>query len=329
MNDGASIADVSLPAGRGCPVGHRHAPAALARAADATCDVLYVVGGLYGNTPALDRIVEAFERESGSKRLVFNGDFNWFDVEPARFEALNRRVLAFDALRGNVETELADAESDAGCGCAYPAWVDDGTVARSNRIMRRLQTTAALFPALRDRLVGLPTTRRVDVGGLRVAVVHGDAESLSGWGFAQESLRDAAHRRRVEAWFDVAAVDVFASSHTCLPMLAAWTTAAGGATALVVNNGAAGMPNFEGDGSGLFTRISTTPCEGHLRRHGTTLKRVFVDAVAIPFDTARWHDEFLAQWAPGSEAHVSYWDRLAHGPDYRRRSAVLEPSGIC
>ena len=78
----------------------------------------------------MQEILRLFEAERGRKRLVFNGDFHWFDVDPARFARIQQAVLTHTALRGNVETELADPDShsDAGCGCAYPEWVDDGVV---------------------------------------------------------------------------------------------------------------------------------------------------------------------------------------------------------
>ena len=44
--------------------------------------------------------------EPGAK-LVFNGDFNWFNADAMAFEGINRVVLQHVALRGNVETELA------------------------------------------------------------------------------------------------------------------------------------------------------------------------------------------------------------------------------
>ena len=209
--------------GRSCPIGYRYAPARLATTVAVACDALYVVGGLYGNEPALDAVEALFERERGEARLAFNGDFHWFDTDPAVFERIDRRVQAFDAMRGNVETELAAPAAapgaDAGCGCGYPAWVGDDTVQRSNRILGRLRAAASLLPERQQLLAGLPMWRRYRVGDARVAVVHGDAESLAGWGFAQEALDDPDHRRRVRRWFDEAAADVFASTHTCLPVL--------------------------------------------------------------------------------------------------------------
>ena len=39
--------------GRLCPIDYRYAPESLNRQPDLTADVVYVVGGLYGNLPAL------------------------------------------------------------------------------------------------------------------------------------------------------------------------------------------------------------------------------------------------------------------------------------
>ena len=75
--------------------------------ASACCEVLYVVGGLYGNEQALQRVIDLFEHERGDKRLVFNGDFHWFDIDAQAFAQIQRGVLSFEATRGNVETELA------------------------------------------------------------------------------------------------------------------------------------------------------------------------------------------------------------------------------
>ena len=42
-------------------------------------DVLYVVGGLYGNAFALNAVEQLASKESGNVRICFNGDFNWFN----------------------------------------------------------------------------------------------------------------------------------------------------------------------------------------------------------------------------------------------------------
>ena len=63
--------------------------------------------------------------------------------------------------------------------------------------------------------------------------------------------RGAAFAREA---FARAGVRAFASSHTCLPVLQCFE-----GDHAVVNNGAAGMPNFRGTRYGLATRISAAP----------------------------------------------------------------------
>lgn len=308
--------------GRSCPLHYRYEPAMFAAEAPQhlqALDVLYVVGGLYGNELALARVLQLFERERGRKRLVFNGDFHWFDADPAIFAQVQREVLAHEATRGNVETELAapDDGDDAGCGCAYPSWVGDGVVERSNRILRRLR--GAVTPVQRRELASLPMGLRADVGAARIAIVHGDATSLAGWGFAQEHLREPAHRATVGRWFEQADVDAFACTHTCLPVFQSLH----GQTRWVLNNGAAGMPNFRGDAAGLLTRVARQPWSGPERRFSVVLAEVVhAEAIAIDFDATEWQRRFEARWPAGSDAHVSYAERIRRGPDYEPASVI-------
>jgi len=320
--------------GRSCPLHYRYRPEVFQSPAPAGLnglEVLYVVGGLYGNDLALARVLDLFDREPGRKRLVFNGDFHWFDVDPAVFGRVQRAVLAHTVLRGNVETELAaepgddPAADDAGCGCAYPDWVGDEVVARSNRILGRLRR--AVTPAQRQALAALPMWLRADVGGFELGIVHGDALSLAGWGFAQEHLREAAHRDEVRGWLARAQVQAFASTHTCLPVFQGLRAAraAVGSDAphcWIFNNGATGMPNFAGDGAGLLTRIAVAPFTGPERRFGVRTGAVFVDAIAVEIDAAAWQRQFTRQWPAGSDAHASYFDRISCGLGYRPDEAV-------
>jgi hypothetical protein len=314
-------------AGRSCPLHYRYAPSVFASEAPdhlRDLDVLYVVGGLYGNEAALQRVIELFDQERGRARMVFNGDFHWFDADPAVFTRIQRSVLSFDALRGNVETELADedADGDAGCGCAYPDWVGDDVVERSNRIHGTLR--ACITPTQQRELRALPMWQRADVGPLRLGLVHGDAQSLAGWGFAQEHLREAGHRKQVERWFDDARVHAFASTHTCLPVFQRLAPGPDAHARWVFNNGATGMPNFQGDAAGLITRIARTPFTGPQRRFGVVERGVHIDAIAIEIDTIAWQRQFLQLWPEGSDAHASYFNRIQHGPTYRLEDAVRQ-----
>ena len=219
------------------------------------------------------------------------------------------------ATRGNVETEISRPQSGAGCGCGYPEWVNDEDVARSNSIIERLKLTARRAPGAAGRLAALPMHRVAEVGGQRVAIVHGDGDSLAGWGFSQETLATREGRDTAAAAFGAAGVRIYASSHTCLPVLQVIEGAG-----VIVNNGAAGMPNFEGTGYGLATRISVAPHPLALYR--TRLGPLHVEAIPIDYDAAAWREAFLAQWPEGSDAHASYWRRISHGPRYDMARAV-------
>lgn len=297
--------------GRLCPFDYHYGAASFARKADLETTTLYVVGGLYGNRPALD----AVELMAGLEQavLVFNGDFHWFDRNAAIFAQVDWRVRRHHALRGNVETELSRARDlGAGCGCAYPPEVAQKTVDRSNAILRALRQTAESSGA-QAALANLPRTLVVNVGRLRVGVVHGDCETLAGWRFSAEAL----DRTDTSAWLDQARrqsqIDVFASSHTCLPLMRSFLLKSG--PLVIANNGAAGMPNFARTTYGIVTRIGTKPS---LRRplHRLELGGVFIEAIPLNFDYLHWHREFLSQWPPGSAAWVSYWERIVAGPNY-------------
>ena len=295
--------------GRCCPVDYRYGARALAAPATLCADSLWIAGGLYGNTFAFRRLEEMFAAERGEAALVFNGDFHWFDIADEAFGGIERGVSLHAATRGNVETEISRPQAGAGCGCAYPDWVDDEDVARSNRIIERLKDTARRAPGAAARLAALPMYRIAEVGGLRIAIVHGDADSLAGWEFSQETLATRDGREAAQAAFRAAGVRVFASSHTCLPVLQAFEGAG-----VVVNNGSAGMPNFAGTEYGLATRISVAPHSKALYR--SRVGPLHVEAIPIDYDAAAWRAVFLAQWPEGSDAHASYWRRITHGPRY-------------
>jgi len=304
-------------AGRSCPLRYRYGAPALARSAPSAADTLYVVGGLYGNIHALRALRALIARDRGDVRVCFNGDFNWFNVTDADFRQINEGVLAHDAILGNVEAEFSGDEDDIGCGCAYPDTVDDAVVARSNRIHARLKTTARRHPELCAQLDALPMFRRYQVGTAVIGVVHGDADSLAGWRFDASSLRNPENTSALVADFDGAGVNIFASSHTCLPACARLDD-----RRLVINNGAAGMPNFSGTPHGVITRISTHPAPV-TPLYGSEVAGVFVDALALSFDTDAWLTHFVSAWPPGSDAHQSYFDRMIDGPDYTPSQALI------
>jgi predicted phosphodiesterase len=303
-------------AGRACPRDYAYAPSVFARSADFAAETLYIVGGLYGNLAAL-AAVEAMAAAEGSD-IVCNGDFHWFDAESSWFAAIEQGVAHYRALRGNVETEIArDEDIGAGCGCAYPDGVDDDVVRRSNDILVQLADIAP--KAARARLRGLPMHLVAQVGSLRVGIVHGDASALAGWRFAQDAL-DAA---RNQCWLghvrSASQIDVFACTHTCLAALREFTLSAG--RLVIVNNGAAGMPNFAGSTFGVITRIATTPSP-HPPLYGLERDGVHIDALAVNYDQDAFIERFTARWPQNSPAHTSYFRRIVTGPDYSLAQAM-------
>ncbi len=308
--------------GRSCPLHYRYRPGELARADELEVDIAWVVGGLYGNVEALAAIRRLIEQEraDGTRvALVYNGDFHWFDARADDFAAIQDTVLTEHALAGNVELELAQPDPGAGCGCAYPGFVDDATVEYSNRIMERLRETAARVPLARERLTALPRLLRVRVGDSVTGVIHGDPESVAGWQFAIERVTDPLQPllpERVAAWAAEAHVDAFACSHTCLPWAARFDDIA------VINNGSAGMPNFRGDRRVLVTRIAAGERAHPRALYGIDRGGVRWEAVPVEYDNGAWWQRFASVWPEGSPARASYAERILHGPAFEPAAAT-------
>jgi hypothetical protein len=302
-----------------CPADYVYPPAVFDRVPDFESRTLYVVGGLYGNLTALDVLETLIAAERGPVSVVFNGDFHWFDAEPEWFAVIEQRVASHRALRGNVETEIArDGDIGAGCGCAYPPSVGDDVVRRSNEILNELRAVAS--SAMRRRLASLPMHLVAQVGPLRIGIVHGDAASLAGWRFTQGELDDPSRRGWLDEVCGASRINLFASTHTCVAALRDFGLAAGRLT--VINNGAAGMPNFAGSAFGLVTRVATTRSP-HPPLYGLHRNGIHIDAVALRYDQRAFLDRFLARWPESSPAHASYYRRIVDGPDY----AIATASG--
>jgi hypothetical protein len=302
-----------------CPTDYRYSPTDLNRAPDFTADVLYVVGGLYGNLAALKKIEWLACRERRPVTIVFNGDFHWFDAEPNWFAAIEKGVARHRAIRGNVETEVARAgDIGAGCGCAYPESVDDGVVTRSNEILADLRHTAN-DAGMTAHLAALPMHLVAGIGDKRVGIVHGDAASLAGWRFAHDALDDRSNIAWLGNIREQSAVDIFASTHTCLAALRDFDLPSGHLT--VINNGSAGMANFAGTTHGLISRIATLPCP-HQTLCGTARNGVHVDALTVEFNLDEFLARFDARWPQGSPAHTSYYQRINGGPNYTPDQAM-------
>ena len=310
-----------MRAGRDCPLDYRLARDAFNGEPLFECQVLYVAGGLYGNRQALAAVQRRLAAEPNA-RVVFNGDAHWFDRDPQIFQQIEQGISAHLALRGNVETELGRADdSGAGCGCAYPMTVEEAVVERSNAIQQELNRTVQGLPGMDERLAIRPSTALVSVAGQRVAISHGDEQSLAGWSCSRESLSEAARQQQLNAWFATHNVTVLATSHTCSAVALNLEHGA------LINNGAAGLPNFAGGRYGLLSRIATTPHPAALYR--CQRDGLFIEALPLNYN----HDAFLAdfdrQWPAHSPAALSYRSRVLGQLADRPEHALLAGFSLC
>lgn len=98
-----------------CPLSYRYSPADLAASTTpeiSVANVVFVVGGLYGNIEALEA-VEARAAAEFEAKIIFNGDFNFFNASAKDWDTINSTVRRHHAIVGNVEAEASDPASVA------------------------------------------------------------------------------------------------------------------------------------------------------------------------------------------------------------------------
>jgi len=302
--------------GRSCPLDYQLPADSFAGTSLFSCDSLYVVGGLYGNEQALAALQRRLLREPEA-RVVFNGDAHWFDCEPEVFRRIEAQIAQYSLLRGNVETELGRQENSAhGCGCAYPDDVPEQTVNWSNAIHQQLSSCVAQLPGIASALAGRAATAVVEVAGQRVAITHGDEQSLAGWHCDRSALRSPERQQQLGDWCERNRISVLATSHTC--------SAAALATEhwAVINNGAAGLPNFNNGCYGLVTRIAAQPSLAALYR--AKIGNLYVEALPLNYDQQAFITAFDQAWPEGSAATLSYRTRITQGCDEQPQDALIE-----
>lgn len=168
-------------------------------------------------------------------------------------------------------------------------------------------------------MAALPMHLAAEVGGVRVAIVHGDLESLAGWSLSQSSLASDNNITLIYNQILTSMCRIVASSHTYLPVARRFDTSASAYAVFI--NGAAGMPNFRDSQFGVITRIAKTPTRVTEPLYSMRIDELYVDALPIAYDFVRWQRRFLAQWPPRSPAYVSYYRRIVRGPEYSGQEA--------
>ncbi|WP_274460236.1 hypothetical protein [Gemella haemolysans] len=177
-------------------------------------EVIYIVGGLYGNRYALE-IINKMAHDENAK-IVFNGDMHWFDVEKEDFIKIEELSKDSIKLLGNVEFELLNNTSSLGCGCNYPEDVSDGVVERSNIIHNMMKGNIKDDQILND-IKERSKTLVLDIFGKKIAITHGDEKSMSGWKCSNENLKLVSRKKELDNWFKENDIDILATTHmfTC------------------------------------------------------------------------------------------------------------------
>ena len=265
-------------------------------------EVIYIVGGLYGNRYALE-IINNMARDENAK-IVFNGDMHWFDIEKEDF--LKIEELSKDSIKllGNVEFELLNNTLSLGCGCNYPEDVSDGVVERSNIIHNMMKENIKGDQILND-IKKRSKTLVLDFFGKKIAITHGDEKSMSGWECSNGNLKLESRKKELDSWFEENNIDILATTHTCLPVVY------DNGKNTVINNGAAGMANIQGQTFGLITRIAKSNHEKAI--YSEFRDGLYIELVKVDFDIEKFKLWFEEIWPDDSSASISYKSRIING----------------
>lgn len=303
--------------GRSCPLDYSiEKNFFLKKENEISCDTIYVVGGLYGNYQALSEIINLSLKEKENTTIIFNGDIHWFDKNLNDFKNIEKEVINHIPLLGNVEAELIRKKDiNIGCGCSYPSCVDDDSVNRSNEIHRLMKNSMCMDKNIIKSLSERKKALVAKIDNIRIAITHGDEKSLAGWLCSRENLSNIERQKELNMWFNKNNISILATTHTCSP--AAITIN----NNIVINNGAAGMPNFKNTKYGLITRISKNACKDALYR--TKKDNLYVEAIPVNYDFTSFVSWFDKEWNNNSPASISYRDRILNGTYDEIKDAII------
>lgn len=184
-------------------------------------------GGIYSNHRALASAI-SIARKEGAGEIFALGDFGAFGPNPDRtIEILRSHPIGL--IQGNYEESLSSEAEDCHCGYTDP---------RDNRFAKFSYdyTAAKTSPEHRRWMGELPKTRRLEVGGRKVLLVHGSPRKINE--FLWESNSPVAFLEKLLSDSDA---DVLVCTHTGLH----WQRRLPSGR-LVVNCGALGRPANDG-----------------------------------------------------------------------------------
>jgi diadenosine tetraphosphatase ApaH/serine/threonine PP2A family protein phosphatase len=148
-----------------------------------------VLGGVYGNAPALEAALDDARRRDAEAVLCL-GDMGGFGPHPDRvFPLLRERGVL--AIQGNYDQALAEGRGDCGCGYTDPRDKHFARISYEYTLARTSTDNSAW-------LAGLPARRRIRLGPHRLLLCHGSPrrvneflwESATPSGFLERLLRE-------------------------------------------------------------------------------------------------------------------------------------------
>jgi predicted phosphodiesterase len=198
---------------------------------------LAIFGGIYSNWLALEAAV-AGARQRGHDGLFALGDFGAFGPHPDRVFPLLLDAGA-QLIQGNYEESLSTGASDCHCGYTDP---------RDNHFAQISYdyTVAHTSSRWKDWMGTLPKTRRFEVDGRRVLLVHGSPRKINE--FLWESTTPVPFLEKLLSDYDA---DVLICTHTGLH----WKRRLPSGR-LVVNSGVLGRPANDGQTNVWYTRLT-------------------------------------------------------------------------
>ena len=262
-----------------------------------------VCGGTYGNLEATQALLaEAKRLGIPPARIVHTGDIVAYCADPqATVDLVRESGMA--VVMGNCEESLGAGASDCGCGFAEGSRCDVNAARWFEFCARRLDDDAKRW------MVGLPRRVDFDLGGLRLAAVHGAPSRINRFVFASTPDAELAEE------FDGLSADGIVSGHSGIP----FARRIGGR--LWVNAGALGMPANDGTPRVWYALLVPT---------GTSLK---ADIRPLAYDFVRAAAKMREAKLPAGYAEAlqtGLWDscEILSPTEMSQRGKSLRPSRI-
>jgi hypothetical protein len=203
-----------------------------------------IFGGCYSNFEATFALIRLMERLGiPASHRICTGDIVAYGADAEACVKLVRDAADY-VVMGNCEESLAAAKPD--CGCGFP----DGSACQRLSSTWFAHADRQISPESRNWMATLPGRIDLQIGGARLAVVHGGMEQINQFIFASTSAKTKAFQ------FGHAEVDGVIGGHCGLPFS---QSVAG---RLWHNSGAVGMPANDGTRRVWFSII--TPVAGGL-----------------------------------------------------------------